>query len=174
MGIGNEPELRDCVPFFVQELMKFIPGIRRLPPEAEIVYVPGEFSVDTVPSLESTASLLVNDVQLGLDVHGMLVSVWGLCPFPERAERRPLRLRAPSATGVCVVGPEIRPGISYRLHENRLPMALDAESGWVLVGSTSADSSHAYLSPFRGVVLQLDSGGNFVGLWLRPKYRELG
>ena len=172
MGIGDEPELGDRVSLFIQELMKFIPGIRRLPPETEVVYARREFSVDTVPTLESAASLLVNDVQLGLDEHGMIVSVWGLCPFPETAKRRSLRMEAPPVTGVCAVGPEMKPGISYPLHEDRLPVAFDIESGWVLVGKATADKNCTHLSPFRGVVLQLDSEGNFVGLWLRPKCRE--
>lgn len=130
-------------------------------------YDPSSLAFATLPLRETFTSLLVNDVQLDVDDAGRITFVWGLCPHQSWVRRS---LVPPTSMGgvLGVRGASLVPGVSVRVNkEERWPVAVDPDSGWVCLGDWSIKAArHVAFAP--GAVASLVDG-DLVALWLHPE-----
>lgn len=131
-----------------------------------LVYRVDEYSFARVPQHENFCSVLVNDLNLELNKHGLVVSIWGLSPYMNWRARA---LSPPSAQFGDVVFIPDKPlvrGISVRLESERWPVWVDKSSGWVRMdGGCNATTS---VKIFADVILEVDSAGRLCSIWLKP------
>lgn len=135
----------------------------------DLVYRPEEFSFDTEPSaVHAGRSVLLNDLNLGLDSADHVVSVWGMCSSTHWIEAE---LAFPDALWCSVhvvdVG-DLQTGVSVRLNEeDRFPVLFDRTSGVVCIRGSGNVFSRGRFLP--GAVMDIGERGEFIALWLKPQ-----
>ncbi len=142
------------------------------PEPGKLVYRNAEYAFDTVPRPKTCgASFTVNELELMLDDEEdqHVVFVAGYCPHPgwRRSVLRPPDARPGLLRGV---GRPLTAGGGVAVHsrDDRWPVLVDEESGWVRLGkgSPDEDGEGARFAPGAIVVLE---GDRLVALWLHPE-----
>ncbi len=138
-----------------------------------LIYRPDEYSFDFAPRLPGGRSILMNDLQLEVSEQGLIVYVWGYCPYqtwvPTRAMPDRIERAALAVSGID----QIPPGASTRLWDERMPMLWNAGAGWFFVGESVQSTAKPHLEFADGCVAVLD-GEELVGLWLHPQQGTSG
>ncbi len=125
-------------------------------PNRILIYRADEYAFDVIPA-PSTAftSVLVNDLNLELDAHGHVISVWGLSPHTswKRANLKPPVADFLNVT--FVADGSLNRGVSVRLNKGKYwPVFVDPTSGWVCVkGDDRATMAAKIMSGIIGSVL---------------------
>lgn len=140
------------------------------PTDGRLVYRSNDHSLDVEPRRSTgMASLLVNDVQIGVDEDGTLLHVWGYCP---RESWREARLNVPTASpsGLRMPDIDIVPGASKRLNPlKRWDVAFDASSGWLCIGNASSGGEAVAFAP--GAIAVVENG-ELTAVWLHPQLKS--
>jgi hypothetical protein len=132
-----------------------------------LIYRPGEFSFDIEPQQGSFTSVIVNELNLEVDEHGKLISVWGYCPYLawEKSTISP-----PHADRLEVFAVSDKPflmGLSLSVDPGRRwPVFVDQQSGWVCLDSRRTAISYAEV--LTGVVLGFDAHDQLAAIYLKP------
>ena len=131
-----------------------------------LYYNVSDYAFYVSPTQENFSSILVNDINLEVNPHGLVTSVWGFCPYmnwiasvlePPQAEIGEIRFVGASP---------IKRGVSTRLGRERWPVFADKSSGWLhLVGTATGARAVAIMT---GVIIELDERRNICGIWLKP------
>jgi hypothetical protein len=144
--------------------------IAEKPADGRLVYRSSDYSLDVEPRRGTgLVSLLVNDVQIGVDEDGTLLHVWGYCP---RESWKQTRLDVPTASPSKLRMPDIDivPGASKRLNPlKRWDTAFDASSGWLCIGNASSRGEAVAFAP--GAIAVVENG-ELAALWLHPQIKS--
>lgn len=139
------------------------------PTDGRLVYRSTDHSLDVEPRRSTgIASLLVNDVQIGVAEDGTLLHVWGYCP---RESWREAKLRAPTASlsKLQIPNIDIVPGASKRLNSSkRWDITFDTSSGWLCIGNASSGGEAVAFAP--GAIAVMEAG-ELTALWLHPQIK---
>jgi hypothetical protein len=134
---------------------------------SSLIYRANEYSFDVVPVPNGFTSVLVNDLNLEVDEHGRVVSVWGVCPYPAWNDTALSPPGAEFGDAIFVPDTPLQRGVSLRLNEERTwPVLADKSSGWVHIDGGCRNAKAIRI--LTGVILEIDKSGNLCGIWLRP------
>lgn len=138
-----------------------------------LVYRESEYSFDVTarPGADGR-TILVNDLNLGLDPEDEVRAVWGLCARttwtpttrvpPEAAQRR-LRV---------AVGAPKTLGVSRRLTTgDRWPVQVTQDGCWIVLGEETEGEAGAAVEFAPGMIAVLGDEGDLKELWLRFETR---
>ena len=132
-----------------------------------LLYRTQDYSFDIVPKPEGGGtSLLINDVHLEVGEDGRVLYVWGLCPHTTWSETRdqpPVSRRAVLRVNLS---DDLPPGTSIRVNDERWPVAVNHETGWVRLGEATVGDECVEFA--NGMIACLASDC-IVSLWLRPE-----
>jgi len=139
------------------------------PTDGRLVYRSSDHGLDVEPRRSTgLASLLVNDIQIGVDEDGTLLHVWGYCPS-ESWKRTRLNVPVASLNKLRMVDIDIVPGVSKRLNPmKRWDVAFDESSGWLCIGNAASGGEAVGFAP--GAVAVVENG-ELTSLWLHPQMR---
>jgi hypothetical protein len=147
--------------------LKILPHSSRISP-GSLIYRAEEYSFDFEPAPRDVfSSVSINNLNLGVDHDGRLISVWGMCPHTVWTNTS---LTAPVAGrgDVLIVSefPLIR-GVSVRVDENEpWPAYVDITSGWIQVANGRPAAKAVAALP--GVIVEATRDDDFSALWLKP------
>lgn len=134
----------------------------------KLVYHRESYSFDMTPRISGVASVLIDDLSLEVDKNGQIVSVWGICP--DARWRKSSLAPPPAKPGVLFAVSEhpLLRGVSVRVnHDGYLPTCVDTESGWVHIRGEASPAFAVKIFP--GVIVEINSEGEFSSLWLHPR-----
>jgi len=134
-----------------------------------LLYRPQEYSFDLTPApLAGYTSFLLDDLNIEVDIHGKVVSIWGMCPHT-RWINTPL-IAPKAAYGELFIESDtpLQRGVSTHIFSKKyLPTFVDRNSGWVQVRVASNVDSAVMVLP--GVVFEISTCGKLCSLWLHPQ-----
>jgi hypothetical protein len=140
-------------------------------PAATLVYIPHEYSFDTVPSPDGFTSVLINSVSLEIDESHRVVFVWGYCPHTAWVASSLEPPAAPPGALFVADDPHFLRGASVSVIPHvYLPVFNDPISGWIKIDGGLQPASAVRLFP--GVIVELDARGQFSSLWLKPHVEQ--
>ena len=131
-----------------------------------LFYDTGDFAFYVSPVADNFSSVLVNDINLEIDPNGVVISIWGLCPYMNWIDAV---LGSPQAGAgeVRFVGDSpITRGVSIRLNRERWPTYVDRSNGWIYIAGTAKPTQ--VVAIMTGVIIELDEQRNLCGIWLKP------
>ncbi len=173
MGACHTTRHQDDLPLFIQvDLLKmFRHTIANHPLDGRLVYIPEEFSLDTINrKILGVTSVLVNDIQIEISIDRLAIAIWGACPHPKWKKGK---LNKPiSQIGKLWFDGDFTPGVSIRVTKSGeyWPVTFDPTSGWIHLGKERlADDQTIEFVEGCIVVLRDDE---IVGLWLHPDYQR--
>ena len=114
-------------------------------------------------------SVLVNELQLEVDEENRVLYAWGLCPS---TMWRPTRAMPPPALQQVlevVTEKQMIPGVSLQVNQERWPVAVNAERGWVCVGDAEAGGSGETPVEFAPGTIAVLAGDRLRAVWLHPQ-----
>jgi hypothetical protein len=135
--------------------------------DGKLVYVPDDFSFDTVNrQVPGATSILVNDIQIEISIDHLAIGIWGMCPhttWQQGSVPKPT-----SKIGRLWFEGELKPGISIRATRpgKYWPTTFDPSSGWLHVGHDTLADDQA-IEFVEGCIVDL-RGGKIIGLRLHP------
>jgi hypothetical protein len=133
-----------------------------------LIYRPEDFSFDVEPALGGFTSVVVNELSLEVDETGKLIKVWGYCPYPTWVKSTILPPRADLLEVFAISDERFLMGVSQSVNpDQRWPVLIDQQSGWVCLNSGSTTTSFAEVLP--GAVLGLDDQQHLSAVYLRPR-----
>jgi hypothetical protein len=140
-----------------------------LPNSWDLIYLPKEYSLDVscVQNIQEEFTLLVNDLQIGLNQDGIVISIHGLCPHTSWNDR--ILSLPPYREGdlQCLNPTSLIPGTASRINPNvRWPIFVDREAHLICLDSGIPSVDTVAVS--KDVLFGVGSDGNIVCLWLRP------
>lgn len=139
--------------------------------EGELIYVPEDFSLDTINrNISGVASVLINDVQIEIGADHLMIAVWGICPH---TTWRQGDVSVPmSQRGSLWFEGDLTPGISIRVTQPGAywPVTFDSSSGWLHIGQEII--AHDQAIEFVEGCIALLREREMVGLYLRPDYQK--
>ena len=138
--------------------------------DGKLVYVPSDFSFDTINRrISSVTSLLVNYINVDFSVDRKAVAIWGLCP--QSSWRQGCVTSPDSQSGELQLQEDLTPGVSIRI--TRLgeywPVTYDLSSGWLCVRQEKIMPDQA-VEFVAGCVVGLQKE-KICGLWLYPEFQ---
>ena len=122
----------------------------------------------------SEFDIVVNDVSVGIDFSGLVVSIWGFSAL-ESWKETDIELDDMQTTpygGIRLadVG-QLAPGVSVRLNETEAPIFFNKSSGWlrICIRTNFADEQRSRVKIFDNVIAEL-LGGELTALVVCPKF----
>jgi len=149
------------------EVMGSVPDYRS--PESSLLYSPAEYSfLVAEPPQGEVGSVLVNDLELHVDMNGVVLYVDGYAPSLGWVA---VQLDPPQGTLVSVrarIGQTIEPGVSYRLvAPHDWPIVFDPENGWICCGQPTV-ADEAQICMIRPDTVLVIESGLLTAVWLCP------
>ena len=137
-------------------------------PNGVLVYRTKEYSFDVDPRPNGFTSVLLDNLHLGVDRTGRVVSVWGMCPHTRWQMTTLHQPRAESGELFFESDSPLLQGVSIALSSNRcLSIETDVKSGWVRIQGWGAGAISVKL--MSGIIVELTNEGQLHALWLRPQ-----
>jgi hypothetical protein len=149
--------------------MQFVIQDKSIAHDFSLIYREEDYSFDREPHDDTGfTSILINDLQLEIDEHGLIQYVWGLCPLIKFTETDRFPISYESHPLLALLEESPTPGISIRINENeRWPIYVNKIKGWVCIGNPKASGSYIEFVPNCVAVLDKQE---IITVWLKPKF----
>ena len=139
------------------------------PAPRAILYWPGDYAFSLTPFVDGVSWIVINELTLGVDTAGKIVSVSGFCPH---IEWKPTGIGIPESSPLDVYMEGFdwvtEQGNARDLQSDRRWLAhVDDKSGWLRFDSGREGATNAEV--FCGFVLSIDSSGELVKVYLKPR-----
>jgi len=124
-----------------------------------------EFSFDIEPTIQFVDfDIVVNKLNLTVVDQHKIIQVWGFCGLSHSIKSN---YEVPKyEKGLLKIITDFKPGLSYRLASEELPIYVNLKTGWICIGDPLKIGTAVEF--INNCVAVIDDDKEFVSLWLKP------
>jgi hypothetical protein len=145
--------------------MKFLIKYTGQTEQRILTYNFAEYSFDIEPFVKFIDfDIVVNKLNLTVVDYHKVIQVWGYCGLTHSIKSN---YEVPkSEKGLLIIVDDFKPGFSYRLTNDELPIYVNARTGWICIGNPLKLGNAVEF--INNCVAVIDEDKEFVALWLKP------
>jgi len=130
-----------------------------------LTYNLAEFSFDIEPAVQFIDfDIVVNKLNLTVVDYHKVIQVWGYCGLSHSIKSN---YEAPKyEKGLLKIIDDFKPGFSYRLTNEELPIYVNSKTGWICIGDPLKIGNAVEF--INNCIAVIDDNKEFVSLWLKP------
>lgn len=141
--------------------------------KGELVYIVSENSFDFIPSSGSDITLLIADIQIGIDSFtGLVNSIWGYSPKASWIEATIAPPQSPRGQVKLDLG--LEPGSSIRLdNSTNCKCFFDSSSNWLYVTESKLINPFEQIEFAENCIFLFSEKIEIIGLYMKPTFKYL-